>query len=142
MPSPERRSLTWMDLVWLLFLAGLAALPPIGEVHKQLIILAIGVLQLLEGRIVAWNQARGRFYVVLLKLALATALLSHTGDLAINSSYYPILFLPVVTAAVYFGPWGTLLWTALVSAAYCSYLFPLAQANYELTPGAVAELVT
>jgi signal transduction histidine kinase len=129
-----------MDLLWLAFLAGLAVLPPVAEIHKQLILLAIGVLQLVEARIVAWSPGSGRGYVVLLKIVLATLLLSHTGDLGINSSYYPILFLPVVTAAAYFGPVGTLLWTALVSAAYCSYLYPLLQ-EYVLTPTGLAELV-
>ena len=140
MNSPNRRTHNWMDLLWLAFLAGLAALPPVAEIHKQLILLAIGVLQLVEGRIVAWRPGRGRSYVVLLKIALATLLLSHTGDLGINSSYYPILFLPVVTAAVYFGPWGALLWTALVSTAYCSYLYPALQ-EYVLTQSGLAELV-
>ena len=42
-----------MDLLWLLFLGGLAVLPPIREVHKQLILLAIGVLQLFEGSLIA-----------------------------------------------------------------------------------------
>lgn len=141
MNSLERRRLNWMDLLWLVFLAGLAVLPPIGEVHKQLILLAIGVLQLVEGRIVAWRPGRGRSYVVLLKILLATLLLSHTGDLAINSSYYPIFYLPLVTAAVYFGPWGALFWTAMVSAAYCSYLYPVLQ-DYVLTESGAAELVT
>jgi two-component system, NtrC family, sensor histidine kinase HydH len=140
MTSPERRSLSWMDLLSLVFLAGLAVLPPIAEIHKQLILLAIGILQLVEARIIAWQPGRGRSYVVLLKLVLATLLLSHTGDLGINSSYYPILFLPVVTAAVYFGPWGTLFWTALVSAAYCSYLFPVLQ-DYVFTDSGIGELV-
>jgi signal transduction histidine kinase len=67
-------------------------------------------------------------------------LLSHTSDLGINSSYYPVLFLPVVTAAQYFGPWATLLWTVLVSAAYCSYLLPLLQ-DYVFTQSGVADLV-
>ena len=48
--SAERQSrLDWMDVLWLLFLLGLALLPPVGEIHKQLILLAIGVLQLFEG---------------------------------------------------------------------------------------------
>jgi len=136
----ERKKLNWMDLLSLAFLAGLAVLPPITEIHKQLILLAIGVLQLSEGRLIAWVPRRGRTYVVLLKLLLATLLLSHTNELSINSSYYPIFYLPVVTAAVYFGPVGTLLWTLLASALYCSYLFPALQ-TYELTTGAVAELV-
>ena len=140
MTSPRRRWLNWMDLLWLVFLAGLAVLPPVAELHKQLILLAIGVLQLVESRIIAWQPRRGRSYVVLLKLALATLLLSHTGELGINSGYYPILFLPVVTAAQYFGPWATLLWTALVSAAYSSYLIPLLQ-DYVFTQSGLADLL-
>ncbi len=53
---------------------------------------------------------------------MATLLIDHTGEIAINSNYWPIYYLPVVTAAEYFGPWATLLWTSLASAAYCSYL--------------------
>ena len=37
-----------------------------------------------------------------------------------------------MTAAEYFSPWATLLWTALASAAYCSYLYPALQ-EYEIT---------
>jgi signal transduction histidine kinase len=116
-------------------------LPPIEEIHKQLILIAIGVLQLLEGRLIAYFPTRGRAYAVLLKILLATLLLDHTGEVAITSSYYPIYYLPVVTAAIYYGPWGTLLWTALASAAYCSYLYPALQ-QYELTASAISELTT
>ena len=138
--SAERQSrLDWMDVLWLLFLLGLALLPPVGEIHKQLILLAIGVLQLFEGRLV--NQVpRGRNYAVLLKILLAMLLISHTGEISINSSYYPIFYVPVITAAVYFGAWGTILWTLIASAAYCSYLYPALQ-EYELAPGAEAELM-
>ena len=140
--SAERQSrLDWMDVLWLLFLLGLALLPPVSEIHKQLILLAIGVLQLFEGRLV--NQVpRGRNYAVLLKILLAMLLISHTGEISINSSYYPIFYVPVITAAVYFGAWGTLLWTLIASAAYCSYLYPaVAVQNYELAPDAITELM-
>jgi two-component system, NtrC family, sensor histidine kinase HydH len=122
----------WMDILWLLFLAGLALLPPVEEVHKQLILLAFGVLQLAEGWLVAAIPRRGAFYLVILKIALATLLVDHTGELAINSYYYPIFFLPILTAAEYFGPWGTLFWTALASSAYCSYLYQALQ-EYEIS---------
>jgi signal transduction histidine kinase len=131
--------LGWMDLLWLFFLVGLALLPPVREVHKQIILLAIGILQLLEGRLVEHLPKRGQSYAVLLKILLAMLLISHTGDLGINSSYYPIFYLPVVTAAVYFDAWLTLGWTLVASAAYCSYLLPALQ-EYELAPGAEAEL--
>jgi two-component system sensor histidine kinase HydH len=131
--------LRWMDVLWLCFLAAIAALPPVTEIHKQAILLAMGILQLSEGWLIARLPKRGRYYVVILKILLATILLDHTGDLGINSSYYPIFYLPVVTAAVYFGPWGMLGWTLLSSAAYCSFLYPALQ-EYALTPSGIAEL--
>src|SRR5579862_6445352 len=63
----ERKHLKtgWMDLVWLLFLMGLAVLPPIDEPHKQFTLLAIAVLQLFEGKLAALFPRRGWGYVVL-----------------------------------------------------------------------------
>lgn len=135
----ESRRWNRLDVVWLLFLVGLAVLPPRGEWHKQLALLAIGIVQLLEARLIVRVPKRGVIYVVVLKILLATLLIDHTGEVGINSSYYPIYYLPVVTAAMYFGPVMTLLWTLLLSAAYCSYLYPALQ-EYELTPDAITFL--
>jgi signal transduction histidine kinase len=140
----NRLRFSWLDMVWLGVLASLALLPPVGEWHKQEILLAIGLLQLGEGWILAHTPRYGRFYVVSLKILLATLLLDHTTwqqEPSINSSYYPIYYLPVITAAIYFGPWGTLLWTFVAAAAYCSYLIPANQ-QFEITPASVAELAT
>jgi nitrogen-specific signal transduction histidine kinase len=141
--DPESRRFTRVDAlwltIWLVFLGGLAALPPELEWHKQLILLAIGIVQLLETRLIARYQRRGVVYVILLKILLATILIDHTGEVGINSSYYPIYYLPVVTAALYCGPWMTLLWTLIASAAYCSYLYPAMQ-EYELTGEAIGYL--
>ena len=137
------RSFRWLDLLLLLFLGGLAIADPVDEPHKQIILLAIALSQWLEGRLVAWKPVRGAAYSVLIKIALATVLLDHTGTLGIESSYYPIFYLPVVTAAVYFGPIGTLLWTTLASAAYCSYLYPvlvMSDQEYIFTPRGKTEL--
>ncbi len=139
MAAERKRKLDWMDVLWLLFLLGLALLPPVREVHKQIILLAIGILQLLEGRLIEQVPKRGRSYAVLLKILLAMLLINHTGDVGINSSYYPIFYLPIVTAAVYFDAWLTLTWTLIASAGYCSYLLPAVQ-EYELAPGAIEEL--
>lgn len=119
--------LSWIDLIWLVFLGGLALLPPVDEIHKQLILLAIFVVQLFEGWLVARLPKRGPAYSVLLKILLATLLLDHTGEFGINSSYYPIYFLPVVSAAIYFGTIGALAWTTAASLAYLSLLFPALQ---------------
>src|SRR5882724_2967320 len=134
MTESKRPTINWMDILWLVFLAGLALLPPVVEYHKQGILLAFGVIQLGEGWLIARMPRRGPVYLVLLKIVLATLLVDHTGEISINSSYWPIYFLPVVTAAEYFGPWATLAWTTLASAAYCSYLYlDPDMAGYEIT---------
>ncbi len=142
MPEFESSPNRWINFIWIVFLGGLALLPPIDEVHKQLIILAIVVVQLFEGWIIRRLPSRGRYYVVILKILLATLLLDHTGGTGINSSYYPIFFLPVVSAAIYFGPIATLEWTTLASLAYLSLLIPALQEfeEYELTPEGVTIL--
>ncbi|MFZ0959074.1 MAG: ATP-binding protein [Candidatus Sulfotelmatobacter sp.] len=136
MNESKRATINWMDVLWLALLAVLAVLPPVREIHKQLILLAFGVVQLGEGWFLSRVPRRGGAYVVLIKIGLATLLIDHSialsGEPSINSSYWPIYFLPVVTAAEYFGPLATLLWTALASAAYCSYLYPALE-EYEIT---------
>ena len=131
MTEGERSAINWMDVLVLVFLLGLALLPPVREIHKQLLLVAFGLVQLGEGWFVSHVSRRGPAHVVLIKVGLATLLVGHTGEVGINSSYYPIYFLPVVTAAEYFGPWATLGWTVLASAAYCSYLYPALQ-EYEI----------
>jgi nitrogen-specific signal transduction histidine kinase len=121
----KQSSARLIDFLWILLLLGLAILPPIDEIHKQLILLAIAILQLFEGKLIAWLPGRGRVYSVLLKILLCTLLLMHTGEIfAINSAYYPIYFIPVITAAMEFDTIATLLWTTLASIAYCSLLIP------------------
>ncbi len=125
--------LNWIDLIWIVFLVGLAILPPVNEIHKQLILLAIAAYQLCEGWIIGRLPARGPAYSVLIKILLATLLLDHTGDIGINSSYYPIYFLPVLSAAIYFGPVISLVWTTVASLAYLSLLYP-ALLESDITP--------
>lgn len=144
MPDRNRFAARWVDLLLIIFLVVLAFLPPITEIHKQLILAAIIIVQLMEERLIAWRPTRGAAYSVLLKIALSTLLLNHTGgETAINSSYYPIFYLPVITAALEFGPIAALLWTVLASIAYCSLLIPaLAEfgGEFELTSDAITLL--
>jgi two-component system, NtrC family, sensor histidine kinase HydH len=122
----ERATPPWHDLLWVLFLAGLALLPPINELHKLIILIVLGVFQLIERPLIRGSGERiGPNLAVLVKLGLSTVLINHTHDVApIQSSYWPVFFVPATTAAMYFTPLGTLLWTALTSAAYCAYLIP------------------
>jgi two-component system sensor histidine kinase HydH len=137
----ERATPRWLDVLWLIFLAGLALLPPLREAHKHVFLLIIGIFQLLEAQFIRVAGKPGRFLAVAIKIALATILIGHTGDVApISSSYWPIFWLPVLTAAMYFGPLGTLLWTTVASAAYCSYLIPALQ-QFDITRENIGELL-
>jgi len=137
MADQERSTFAWMDLSWLVVLGGLAALEPRVEIHKQLTLIGIGLFQIFEQHFVRIAGPRGRAYSVLIKILLATLLVGHSGE--INSSYYLIYLLHVVTAAMYFGAAGTLLWTAAASIAYCSYLIPALQ-EYSIGDVDVSEL--
>lgn len=139
MNKHDRPTFWWMDALWLIFLGALAVLQPIAEWHKQVVLLAIGLFQLLEDRLVKLVPSRGREYSTLIKILLATLLMEHTSAYGIESGYHPIYYLPIISAAIYFGPWATLFWTALASAAYCSLLIP-AREEFEITATGLEEL--
>lgn len=135
-----RASSRGLDLLWLAFVAGLAFLEPIHESHKQIILLAIALFQLLDVRLLASIPAPRRdVYSLIIKIQLATLLLSHTGTIAIASSYYLIYYVPIISAATIYGIRGTLFWTGLASATYCSYLVP-ALREYQFTSEGASEL--
>ena len=137
MAQERRIKFAWMDVLLLVFLASLAVLYPVSEIHAQLILLSIGFFQVFERSFIGVAGPRGEMYSIIIKIGLASLLISHTGG--INSSFYLIYYVPVVTAAMYSGPWGTLVWTALSSAVYCSFLIPALQ-EYRLTAGGAKEL--
>ncbi len=131
-------SITWVDITWLIILAILAVLPPLNEIHKQIILVVIGLFQIFENRIIGrLSSGRRNAISVLVKTALATLLVWHSGE--INSPYYPIYYLPVISAATLYGAVGTILWTLLACASYCAFLIPALQ-EYQLTIAGGAEL--
>jgi len=81
----------------------------------------LAIVQVLEPRIPALSLPRGRVIWILLKLALCYLVIGFTGS--IQSNFWLLLMLPVVTAATALGLAGTLLFTAVSAAAYLSYLF-------------------
>lgn len=138
MTDDEHGRLGWIDLLWLIFLAGLAVLPPLVEIHKQMILAGIGLFQIFESRILrSVSPSRRNFVSILVKVLLATLLVWHTGG--INSNYYPIYYLPVVSAAMLYDGWGTMFWTLASCAAFSAFLIP-ALRYFRLTEGGIAEL--
>ncbi|MDE3179119.1 MAG: DUF4118 domain-containing protein [Acidobacteriota bacterium] len=138
MPEHDRRSLAWIDVLWLILLAGLAVLPPLIEWHKDVILAVLGVFQISENRILrSLSPGWRNFLSTLIKVALASLIVWHTGEA--NSSYYLIYFLPVVSAAMVYGGWETVAWTAVACGSYGLFVIH-ALPVYRLTEADAAEL--
>jgi len=108
------------DLVWLLFFTALALGSPFHDVPSVVCIVALALFQLAEPRIARFRTERGKLLPITIKLLLCWLVIGYTA--AINSSYYPILMLPVVSAATTTGPLATTIFTALACVAYVSFL--------------------
>lgn len=108
------------DFVWVLLFLGLAATSEILDVPVLLPLVTLLIVQVLEPKIPALETPRGRMFWILVKLALGYLLIAYTGGL--TSSFWPILLLPVVTAATTFGVVGTLVFAMVSSGAYLSFL--------------------
>jgi len=81
---------------------------------------ALGLLQLLEPKVPALASRRGRIGCIVLKLVLGYLVIGYTG--AIESHFWLVLLLPVVTAAATFGLLGTLLVVIVANGFYLSFL--------------------
>ncbi len=84
----------------------------------------LAVLQLIEGRIRFLMTPQGRMISVLLQLALAFELMrvNDPQNAGVASAYYPILLLPVVSTAAYFGVVATVIVSIAAAAASLSFL--------------------
>ncbi|HYM13330.1 MAG TPA: histidine kinase dimerization/phospho-acceptor domain-containing protein, partial [Bryobacterales bacterium] len=126
-----------IDLLWLLVVAALAALASTRHRHSRyefVALAAIALVQIAEMRFPFFMTRLGAIVTVIGKLVLAWFLVYVTGE--IESSYYLIFLLPVVTAASALGLIATLLASLASAAAYLSFLLLVPWDRYELTPDA------
>jgi len=108
-----RRHLRAQDFVWLLLFAALAAFSPEPGPIEPALLIALGVVQALEPRI-------GPITTILIELLLCFILIGYGGG--VSSSFYPILLLPVISAATNFGALGVILSTLAACAVLLSFL--------------------
>jgi signal transduction histidine kinase len=129
-----------IDLVWVLVMACLAVLASTRPRHSPfefLALAAIALVQIAEMRFPFFGSRPGAILAVLIKLALSWVLVGVTEG--IESSYYLIFILPVVTAASTLGLAGTLLTALAGSLAYLSFLMFVWETS-ELAPEGAREL--
>jgi two-component system sensor histidine kinase HydH len=100
---------------------------------------ALGLAQLVEPKIPALASTRGRIAWIVLKLVLGYLVIGYTG--AIESHFWLLLLLPVVTAAGTFGLVGTLLFSVVASGIYLSFLLYINWAQMTVESQDLSELV-
>ncbi len=111
------------DFMWVLLFGVLIVHPLYGDAFELAPLIALGVVQIVEPKISWMQTTRGRVVGILLKLALLWPLLAFNGT--VNSRYWVLLLLPVVSAATMAGVGWTLFWMLVVAAFFLSFLlFP------------------
>jgi signal transduction histidine kinase len=108
------------DFLWIPLFVALAASSEILDVFVVVPLIALFLVQVLEPKIPALASTRGRVAWMLFKLAIVYLLIAYTNG--IESNFWLLLLLPVVSAATVSGFAGMLFYTTLASAAYLSFL--------------------
>ena len=139
-PPPRRTGsmLQAQDFAWALFVAALILATPETNYDAQILLVLIGVFQIVEPRLKLFASRRGQIVSIVLKMILSYLLVGWTHG--IDTYYYPIFLIPVVSAATTFELTGVLVVTLLSMAAYFSFL-PLAflyYSDFVLTPSVLS----
>ena len=107
------------DFVWVLLFAALIATSVYGDASENVLLILIAAVQILEPKIPSLATRPGRMFAIVLKLLLAYLLIGITDGL--ESRYWLVLLLPVVSAASLFGVLGTLLFSLAAGVSYLSF---------------------
>jgi len=108
------------DFVWILLFGALIATTDYGDPSEIALLVLLAAAQIVESKASALASTRGRILWILLKLGLAYLLIGYTGGL--ESRYWLVLLLPVVSAATNLGVVATLLFSLVASVAYLSFV--------------------
>ncbi len=126
------------ELAWLLLFAALGAVSPTLNSAEIQLLAALALLQVFEPHLGFLNSPRGRFLSLALKLLLGYLLIGVSGG--VQSSYYLIMMVPVVSAATTLGARGTFLVTLAACLSYLSFLLFLDWEWQYLAPEDAREL--
>src|SRR5262249_43344597 len=101
-----RQHVRAQDFVWILLFILLAATSEFLGLYAMVPLAALAAAQVLEPKIPALATTRSRVAWMIVKLVLGYLVIGYTG--AIESHFWLVLLLPVVSAAATFGVVGTL----------------------------------
>jgi len=111
------------DFVWVLLFGVLAFTLPFHDAYDIGLLVALATVQILEPKIPALASTHGRILWIVLKLILAYLFIGFTYS--IDSRYWWVMLLPVVSAATTLGVTGTMLIAVMAGGAYLSFLLYL-----------------
>ena len=137
--APVWKKVVWpSDIIWIVLFAGMAWGGPVISGAERPLLACLAALQIAEQRVLALRTPKGSLIAISVKLLITYVLIGYSDG--ISSSYYPLLILPVVSAATTLGAVGTVAFTLLSCAAYLSFLLFLDWSRWELPPQGVREL--
>ncbi len=137
-PRPTRFFFRAEDLVWLVLFSGLAVFNTEKNYPAIIILVVMAVFQVAEPKVPAFSSHKGQIAACAIKLILAYLLIGFSDT--VESSYFLILCIPVISAATSLELLGTFVFIVLACAAYLSFLLSLDWQRYELTAEAIDAL--
>ncbi len=126
------------DIVWLMLFSAMHVASPVNSLAETELLVALCLFQIASPRVAFFQTPSGNYLAIFVKLLLGYLLIGVTY--AIESSYYPILLLPIVSAATTLGLFGTILCTLAAILSYLSYLLLLDWNRWFLSDPEIHEL--
>jgi signal transduction histidine kinase len=127
------------DAVLLVLFAALAAASPTLDASQAILLAVLAGLQIAGPRIPSLGTRYGKILWIVLQLIVAYLLVGYTEGL--NSNYFLILLLPMISAATNFGVVGTLVFTLLTCGSYISFLAFVDFSRFIIEPYEIRVLV-
>ena len=129
---PFERYVRLQDFIWIALFATLILNNQGRGAPEITMLVALGIAQVVESKIPALASTRGRVWWIVLNLALLYLLIGYSGSL--DSPYWILLTLPVISGATALGVAGTLVISVVAAVSYLSFLiWRAAYLQYGLT---------
>jgi signal transduction histidine kinase len=127
------------DVIMLVLVAAMAAASPTLDVSEAGLLFVLAALQIAGPKLQFLRSLRGRIVWITLELIFAYLLIGYDGGLV--SNFYPILLLPIISAATYLGVVGTLLFTLLSCGSYLSFVLLIDFNQWIIDPEGIRVLI-
>ncbi len=126
------------DIAWLLFAAALILSDPETNYSATLVLVFIGAFQIAEPRLQWFSSRRGQVTSIVIKMILSYLLMGYSHS--IDSFYYLIFLIPIISAATMFNFPGVIAVTAIACLSYFAFLLPIFidWSVYVLPPGQIS----